>query len=109
MVAPNGTLKAVTFRRDCGATTRYSVQVSILPAKKPLSNEGGNVFVASGEPSIVVRWIGDRHLSISGGGGSPGVFKTENPSETSKSHMISHQPSILSVPPTTGRSKAYVS
>jgi hypothetical protein len=54
-VAPNGTLKAVTFRRDCGATTKYSVQVSILPAKKPLPNEGGNVFVASGEPNIVIR------------------------------------------------------
>src|SRR6476661_7598321 len=75
-VAPNGTIKAVTFRRDCGATTKYSVQVSILPTKKPLPNEGGTVFVASGEPSIVVRWVGDRHLSISGGGSSS-AFKAE--------------------------------
>lgn len=76
VVAPNGKLKAVTFRRDCGATTAYSVQVSIIPATKPLPNEGGNVFVASGEPNIVVRWIGDRHLSISGGSSS-GAFKAE--------------------------------
>lgn len=75
-VAPNGNLKAVIFRRDCGATTDYSVQVSIIPVKKPLANEGGNVFVASGEPKIVVRWIGDRHLTISGGGSSR-VFKAE--------------------------------
>jgi hypothetical protein len=74
--SPDGKLKAVTFRRDCGATTKYSVQVWIIPAKKPLPNGGGNVFVASGEPNIVVRWIDDRHLSISGGG-SLGAFKAE--------------------------------
>ena len=75
-VSPNDKLKAVTFRRDCGATTKETVQVSILPTKKSLPNEAGNVFVASGEPIVVVRWISDRHLSISGGGAS-GAFKAD--------------------------------
>jgi hypothetical protein len=75
-ISPDGKLKAVTFRRDCGATTKETVQVSVLPAKKRLPNEAGNVFVASGEPLIVVRWISDRHLSISGGGVS-GAFKAD--------------------------------
>ena len=64
--SPDGQLKAVTFRRNCGATTGYSTHVSILPADGKLANEGGNVFTASDEPSITVRWIDDRHLSISG-------------------------------------------
>src|SRR5438034_5358058 len=75
-VSPNGKLKAVTFRRDCGATTKETMQVSILPAKKALPNEAGNVFVASGTPIVVVRWISDRHLSISGGGSS-GAFEAK--------------------------------
>ena len=69
-ISPNGALKAVLFRRDCGATTSYSTQVSILPASHQLPNEAGNVFVVSGEPIVVVRWIDDQHLSISGGGAS---------------------------------------
>ena len=75
-VSPNGKLEAVAFRRDCGATTKETVQISILPAKKALPNAAGNVFVASGEPLIVVRWISDTHLSISGGGAS-GAFKAD--------------------------------
>lgn len=65
-VSPNGQLKAVTFRRNCGATTSYSSGVSILSASQNLPNEAGNVFVANHEPSIIVRWIDDGHLSISG-------------------------------------------
>ena len=75
-VSPDPRFKAITFRRDCGATTNYSVQVSIVPADKSLPNETGNVFVASGEPLVVVRWVADRHLSISGGG-SPRAHKAE--------------------------------
>lgn len=67
-VSPNGALKAVLFRRDCGATTSNSTHVSIIPASRQLPNEPGNVFVRSGQPSVAVCWIGDRHLSISGDG-----------------------------------------
>lgn len=67
-VSPNGQLKAVTFRRDCGATTTYSTHVSILPVSRKLPNEAGNVFAQSREPMIIVRWLDDHHLSISGGG-----------------------------------------
>ena len=67
-VSPNGQLKAVTFRRDCGATTTYSTHVSILPVSRKLPNEAGNVFAQSREPMVIVRWFDDHHLSISGGG-----------------------------------------
>ncbi len=63
--SPSGRLRAVTFRRDCGATTGFSTQVSVLVASKPLPNEAGNVFIIEGEPRTIVRWITDQHLSIS--------------------------------------------
>jgi hypothetical protein len=42
--APDGRHRAVVFQRDCGATTGFSRQVSILPATQALPNEGGNVL-----------------------------------------------------------------
>lgn len=65
-LSPNGQLKAVTFRRNCGATSDYSTHVSILSAGRKLPNDAGNVFTASHERSITVRWLDDQHLSISG-------------------------------------------
>lgn len=73
--SPNGKLKAVIFQRDCGATTRVSTQVSILPNGERLSNEGGNIFVADtdhgkapsgagGGPSVEVRWVSENELLI---------------------------------------------
>jgi hypothetical protein len=72
-VSPNGSLKAVVFRRNCGATTGFSTQVSVLPASRELPNDGGNIFVVDGVPEIEVRWIDDSHLSVFGGG-SAAVF-----------------------------------
>ena len=43
--APNGRHSAVVFRRDCGATTGFSAQVSVLKRGDRPSN-AGNVFVA---------------------------------------------------------------
>lgn len=66
VVSPDGRLKAVTFRRDCGATTGYSTQLSILPANRTLPNGGGNIFISRDDPEVTVRWIDDHHLRISG-------------------------------------------
>lgn len=66
-LSPNKTLKAVVFVRDCGATTGFSTQVSILNSiGTSLPNEAGNAFVQSEhEPGdIVVRWLDDAHLEI---------------------------------------------
>ncbi len=65
-VSFNGQLKAVTFRRNCGATTSYSTHVSILPVSRKLRNEPGNVFTANHEPSITLHWSDDHHLSVTG-------------------------------------------
>ncbi|MDP5205496.1 hypothetical protein ORI99_00335 [Alishewanella sp. SMS9] len=65
--SPNGEFKAVTFQRDCGATTGFSTQISILDADDKLENEMGNVFRMSGHPDKVapnVVWESDSVLKI---------------------------------------------
>ena len=81
--SPDGRLKAVVFQRDCGATTGFSTQVSVIPSGESLltaptwlrSTEGGNVFVADtnhgkapsgpgGGPVVKVEWLDATHLRI---------------------------------------------
>lgn len=38
--------KAILFTRDCGATTSFSTQISLLEDGEPLANEEGNIFIA---------------------------------------------------------------
>jgi hypothetical protein len=72
--SPDGRRHAVVFERDCGATTGFSTQVSVLPAGRSPSG-GGNVFVAEGGhgraapgpgggPRVAVRWLGRRTLEV---------------------------------------------
>jgi hypothetical protein len=74
-VAPGGRFKVVVFGRDCGATTGFSTQVSILRTSRSLANEGGNVFVADcghgnpgacpgGVPTVRAIWVSDHQLRI---------------------------------------------
>ena len=73
---PNGQVKAVIFQRNCGATTGFSTQVSILEFKDKLYNDSGNVFVAdtnhgeapsdeNGGPKVEAEWIGNNNLKLS--------------------------------------------
>ncbi len=63
--SPDGRMKSVRFRRNCGATTGHSTHVSLLPAARKLGNEAGNVFVIGDEPPVAVRWIDALHVKIS--------------------------------------------
>jgi len=73
--SPTGNLKAVVFERNCGATTGFSTQVSVLCAASSLPNEGGNLFVADtnhnaapsgpgGGPLVQVVWVGPSAIRI---------------------------------------------
>jgi len=62
VVSPNQSLKAVTFQRDCGATTGYSTQISIIKNSASLPNDGGNVLIISGHPKDMapkIKWSPD--------------------------------------------------
>lgn len=65
--SPDAKYKAVIFQRDCGATTGFSTQISILSANEDLINESGNIFTMDGHPNDVapkVEWLNDTTLKI---------------------------------------------
>jgi len=74
--SPDGNLQAVIFRRDCGATTDYSTQVSIISVNAKLPNKSGNVFVVDtdhgnapeqegGGPKVKAERLDNKSLRIS--------------------------------------------
>jgi hypothetical protein len=73
-LSPDRKLKAVLFERNCGATTGFSSQVSVLPSDRDLPNEGGNVFAANetkggeptawGGPFVAMRWRDANTLTL---------------------------------------------
>jgi hypothetical protein len=75
IAAPDHRTRAVVFQRNCGATTDFSTQVSLVRGSRQLSNGGGNVFVVDsdhgrapagpgGGPAVEVRWIDAAQLEI---------------------------------------------
>lgn len=87
VVSPDGKRKVVLFRRDCGATTDFSTQASVLTVGTSLPNDGGNVFSADsnhgrapsgrgGGPALAVSWVGPNELVIEHAAAAR-VFKAE--------------------------------
>ena len=66
-VSSNQQKVAISFLRDCGATTGFSTHVSILGPSGRLPNTPGNVFILDGKWPISVRWEGDNRLLIAAG------------------------------------------
>ncbi|HEX8430296.1 MAG TPA: hypothetical protein VF625_03375 [Longimicrobium sp.] len=75
VVAPGGAHRAVVFQRDCGATSGFSTQVSVLPVDAALPDGGGTVFVADtdngrapsgrgGGPAVGLVWRDEKTLVI---------------------------------------------
>jgi hypothetical protein len=67
VMSPNGERKVVVFHRDCGATTGFSTQISIIDSGDELENKGGNIYVIDGHPNDVsppVRWVSNTELRI---------------------------------------------
>jgi hypothetical protein len=68
-------LEAVIFQRDCGATTGFSTQISIVTKGSKLSSSAGNLFVADthlgkapaaswGGPEVEVNWTTNRTVRV---------------------------------------------
>lgn len=67
-VSPNEERVAIAFIRNCGATTPFYTQVSILDAPGKLPNEAGNVFIVEDKHPVSVQWKNDKELKIDGPG-----------------------------------------
>ena len=65
--SPDGKWDAVLFERNCGATTGFSSQISLLRSGRELKNRGGNVYVADGYPrGYSLNWTNGNSLEVSG-------------------------------------------
>jgi len=73
--APGGARVALVFERGCGATTGFSTQVSVLPARSTFRvapaflrpTESGNVLIiddAHGRVRVGARWVDETHLEL---------------------------------------------
>jgi hypothetical protein len=88
-VSPDNSKKVVVFQRDCGATTAFSTQASVLAITEKLPDEGGNVFSADtnhgatpsgpgGGPELRVRWEDRNGL----------ILEHDKAAEFSKQHSV---------------------
>jgi hypothetical protein len=73
VASPSGKLKAVIFNRNCGATTGFNTQVSLIPSSESLSGEGGNTFILDGTVPLEVEWLSESMLHL-GGFGAGRIF-----------------------------------
>jgi hypothetical protein len=73
--SPDGVKRLVVFQRDCGATTGFSTQASVLASSTPLPNKGGNLYVSDanhgaapsgpgGGPSLKVTWVSNQSVVL---------------------------------------------
>ena len=64
--SPDGRYVATVFERNCGAVTPYTRVVSVRHRESQFDGEDDRawVFVMKDQPTIQVRWSGQRHLSI---------------------------------------------
>ncbi len=74
--SPDGRHRIVVFQRDCGATTGFLTQASLLTQRDALDDRSGNLFIADsnhgaapsgpgGGPAVVAVWLDARHLQLS--------------------------------------------
>ena len=61
--SPDAKFEAVVFQRDCGATTGFSTQVSVVTKGASLPNEAGNVFIADTDHGKAQAQVGAVHRS----------------------------------------------
>ena len=73
--SPSHTISAVVFNRNCGATTGFNTQVSIVREGAALSG-AGNTLILDGTVPLKLRWVPGSRLEITGLG-SAKVFKQE--------------------------------
>ncbi len=69
--SPSKKIKVVIFTRDCGATTGYSTQLSIIETSDKLDNETGNTLIMSDK-------LGDGLNFDNGGAKIQAIWTSEN-------------------------------
>ena len=73
--SPSHAISAVVFNRNCGATTGFNTQVSIVHGGAAPSG-AGNTLILDGTIPLKLHWVSESELQITGLG-SAKVFKQE--------------------------------
>ncbi|MES2467411.1 MAG: hypothetical protein V4675_08935 [Verrucomicrobiota bacterium] len=63
VISPDGTKKIVLFSRNCGATTGFNTQGTILNRGDVLPNEPGSAFIID-SGSAKASWAGDSKIVV---------------------------------------------
>jgi len=75
IASPSRSINAVVFNRNCGATTGFNTQVSVVHGNAVPSG-AGNALILEGKVPLELRWVSESELQITGLG-SAKVFKQE--------------------------------
>jgi hypothetical protein len=62
--SPSGSHSAVVFSRECGATSGFSTQVSVIRGGSRLPDDGGNTLILGDQVEVGLTWSGDGDLII---------------------------------------------
>ena len=62
--SPGGQFEAVVHEVDCGATTSFNTQVSVVKRLLGYETSRETLFVVDGQYVVPVRWIDDATLAI---------------------------------------------
>lgn len=65
-VSPDNKFKAVVFNRNCGATTGFNTQISIINIDSQLQTNGGNIFIMDNKENITLEWSSNNQLVVKG-------------------------------------------
>ena len=58
VISSNKKIKIVIFQRDCGATTGFTTQISIINSNEIVDNTmKGNIFISDGKPQDIIKSI----------------------------------------------------
>jgi hypothetical protein len=57
-ISPDGTKRLIVFLRDCGATTGFSTQASLIATNATLPKRSGNIFIADTDHGSAPSGIG---------------------------------------------------
>jgi 2-keto-4-pentenoate hydratase/2-oxohepta-3-ene-1,7-dioic acid hydratase in catechol pathway len=63
LVSPDGKKKIVVFTRNCGATTGFNTQASVLEKTEKLPEEGGTAFIVD-KGAAKVSWKKDGSILV---------------------------------------------
>jgi len=62
-VSPDGNRKIVIFSRDCGATTGFSTQATLLNKNESLPDDGGNIFILE-QGEATAEWKNNTEILV---------------------------------------------